>query len=330
MHGSSAALLITSFWQDIRYALRGFRKSPFLAAVAVLSLALGMGANTAIFSVLDALLLKPLPVREPARLVSLGQTDGDYSSTYALWRQIRQHQDVFSKTFAYSTADFDLAAGGEKQPVHGLYVSGDYFSTLGVPAAIGRVLNAGDDVRGGPAVAVLSYDFWRSRYGADANITGRSIRLDNHPFVIAGVAARGFFGMDVGDRFDVAIPLTADALLHSQRVRMDEPHYWWMAVVGRLKPGVDPARATARLNMLGPGMYQAAMLDPRHDPGRPYFVLHAAATGVSDLRAPLRATSLRARPPAWILWRPSAKNSVPARESCPEATENSLDRRLSR
>jgi predicted permease len=283
---------IDDLFRDVRYALRGFRQSPVFAAVAVLSLALGIGANTAIFSVLDALLLKPLPVREPASLVALGQMAGDYTSSYALWRQIRQHQDVCSETFAYSTDEFDLAAGGEKQPVRGLYVSGDYFSALGVPARLGRVLEADDDRRGGPPVAVLNYDFWRNRYGADPDIAGRVIRLDNRPFLIVGVAARGFFGMDVGDRFDVAIPVSAEPLMHPQRVWMDEPDVWWLTVVGRLKPGADLARAAARLNVLGPGMYKIAVPDNQHDPGHPYFVLYPAATGLSDLREEGRDASV--------------------------------------
>jgi predicted permease len=283
---------IDDLFRDVRYALRGFRQSPVFAAVAVLSLALGIGANTAIFSVVDALILKPLPVRGPAGLVALGQMAGDYTSTYALWRQIRRHQDVFSATFAYSTDEFDLAAGGEKQPVRGLYVSGDYFSALGVPARIGRVLGADDDRRGGPPLAVLNYHFWQSRYGADPDIVGRLIHLDNHPFLIVGVAARGFFGMDVGDRFDVAIPVAAEPLMHPQRVWMDEPDSWWLTVVGRLKPGVDVARAAARLNMLAPGMYKVAVPDAQHDPGRPYFMLYPAATGLSGLREEGRDASV--------------------------------------
>ena len=278
--------------QDLRYAARTLWQSPVFAAVAVLSLALGIGANTAIFSVLDALLLKPLPVRDPARLIALGQAEGDYNCTYALWEQIRSHQDVFSETFAYSSIEFDLASGGERQPAHGLYVSGNYFTALGIRARLGRTFIPADDRRGGPPVAVLSYDFWQSRYGGASNVVGRAIRLDDRPFQIVGVAARGFFGMDVGDRFDVAIPVTAEALLSPDRIWMDEQFNWWLTVVGRLKPEVDFARAAARLNVLAPALYRTAVPDDTHDPRRPYFVLHPAATGVSELRARYRQATL--------------------------------------
>ncbi len=275
---------LESLGQDLRYAVRTLRQRPVFAAVAVLSLALGIGANTAIFSVVDALFLKPLPVRDPARLVILGQTEDDDTSTYALWQQIRARQDVFSDTFAYSSTEFDLAAGGEKQPVHGLYVSGGYFAGLGIAASLGRTLMPADDRRGGPPVAVLSYNFWQSRYAGAGNVAGRVIRLDDHPFQIVGVAAPGFFGMDVGDRFDVAIPLNAEALMHSERPWMDQQFSWWLSVVGRLQPDVGLVRAAARLNLLGPALFQAAVPDSTHTPGKPYFVLHPAANGLSDLR----------------------------------------------
>ena len=275
---------LESLGQDLRYAVRTLRQSPVFAAVAVLSLALGIGANTAIFSVLDALLLKPLPVRDAERLVALGQDDSDYTSTYALWQQIRLHQDVFSETFAYATTEFDLAPGGERQDVHGLYVSGNYFSALGIAARVGRTFVPADDRRGGPPVAVLSYDFWQRRYSGDPAAVGRLLRVEGRPFQIIGVAARGFFGMEVGERFDVAIPVTAEFPMHPGRAWQEEQDNWWLTVAGRLKPGVDVARATARLNRLAPALYRVAVPDDRHDAGRPYFVLHPAGKGISELR----------------------------------------------
>ena len=270
--------------QDLRYALRTLSHSPVFATVAVLSLALGIGANTALFSVLDALLLKPLPVRESDRLVSLGQTPDDDSFTYAIWQQIRARQDVFSELCAYSAEDFDLASGGEKQLAHGIFVTGNFFDVLGVPAHLGRTFTAADDVRSGPPVAVLSYDFWQRHYGGDPHVAGGFLRLDGHPFQIVGVARRGFFGMDVGDRFDVAIPVTAEALMHPQRIWMDQAYSWWLTIVGRLKPGLDPARASAQLNILGPAIFQATVPENQHNPNLPWFVLKPAAHGLSNLR----------------------------------------------
>jgi hypothetical protein len=140
------------FAQDARYALRALRQSPTFAVVAVLSLALGIGANTAIFSILDAVVLKPLPVEDPGRLAHLF-TGHEDSYTNAIWEQLRDRQDVFSSAFAYAGTEFDLAGGGERRPVKGVYVSGDYFRALGIGAQLGRVLTVNDDRRGGSAMA---------------------------------------------------------------------------------------------------------------------------------------------------------------------------------
>jgi predicted permease len=269
--------------QDLRYALRILRKVPLFAAVAVGSLALGIGANTAIFTMIDALLLKPLPVRDPQSLVSLGQGADDDSATYALWREIRQRQDIFSEMFASGGAgDFDLSAGGEKQPAGGLYVSGSYFATLGVRARLGRGINEADDQRGAAPVAVLSYDFWQRHYAGDRNIVGRTIRLDNHVFEIIGVIERGFFGTYVGEMFEVAVPIACEPLFHPDGPYMDGQHYWWLTIFGRLKPGVDLRRASARLDVWMPPIFHGLFPDDPRKP--PYMVLKPAGRGMSYLR----------------------------------------------
>jgi predicted permease len=244
--------------QDARYAIRALRQSPTFTAVAVLSLALGIGANTAIFSILDAVIMKPLPVRDPGQLTHLYR-QGDDSYTNAIWEQVRDRQDVFSSAFAYGQTEFDLADGGERRPVKGLYVSGDYFRTLGVPAASGRVLTVGDDRRSGAPVAVLNYGFWQRAYGGDAHIAGRTIRLSGHPFEIVGVAPREFFGMDVGNTFDVMVPLASEALIDAERPMIDGRSNWWLTIIGRLKPGVNFSQASARLAALSPAIYRAAI-----------------------------------------------------------------------
>src|SRR5476651_626800 len=157
--------------QDLRYGARQLRLNPGFAAVATLSLALGVGANTAIFQLLDALRLRPLPVPHAEQLVEIKIAGGDDRSgwmnnhgilTNVLWERIRDRQDAFSNAFAWETQDFELSAGGESREAQGLWVSGDFFATLDVPAALGRVLTAADDRRGCPAPpAVISYGFWQ-------------------------------------------------------------------------------------------------------------------------------------------------------------------------
>jgi predicted permease len=273
---------------DIRYVLRTMRRSPGFTMVAVLSLALGIGANTALFSLIDALMLRALPVAEPDRLVEVEEEwNGDFNN--AMWEQVRDRQVVFAGVFAWSSTTFDLAGGGEKQPVDGLYVSGEYFRTLGVQARLGRVLVSDDDRRGGPTVAVISYAFWKRQYGADPQAVGRMIRLDRHPFTIVGITPPGFFGVDVGSRFDVAVPLASEAIFDAERPFLAERGYFWLDVIGRLKPGITPQKATAGLNVLAPAIFAGALpsdLKPEERPImlRSKFTLHPAATGLSSLR----------------------------------------------
>ena len=275
--------------QDVRYALRALRQSPTFSTVAVLSLALGIGANTAIFSILNAVILKPLPVLEPERLAHVYSNEQQgIVYTYAIWEQIRDQQDVFSSAFAYSQNDFDLAEGGERRPAKGIYASGDYFRTLGVLPASGRLFNSNDDRRGAPPVAVLSYGFWQRTYGGDPQIVGRTIRLNGHPFEIVGVTPREFFGMDIGFTFDVIVPLTSEAIIDSEHPSLDERSNWWLTIDARLKPGVTFTQASARIRDLSPAIYRAAV-DPRQprdsQEGFATNVLHARpAAGLSYVR----------------------------------------------
>ncbi|HWD00775.1 MAG TPA: ABC transporter permease [Candidatus Sulfopaludibacter sp.] len=279
-------------WQDARYAVRAMKQSPVFAGVAVLSLALGIGANAAIFGVLDAVLMKPLPVREPGRLVHFSRKNDD-SFTYPIWEQVRDRQDVFSGVFAYGNGRFDLASGGEKKPAQGLFVSGDYFRTLGVAPLLGRTITKEDDRVGGGsanAVAVLSYAFWQRAYGGDPHIVERSIRLDGLPFQVIGVMPRGFFGVEVGQSFDVIVPVTSVTLLHPKGGELEGRSHWWLTLMGRLGDGVGMQQAAARLKALAPLVYQASL--PTDIPvefqkgflaGR--LDIAPAETGISNLRA---------------------------------------------
>ena len=185
---------MSNLLQDLRYGLRMLGKSPGFTAVAVLTLALGIGANTAIFSMLNAVMLRFLPVEKPEELVQVqmrtprGGSNPRSTFTNTLWEQLRAQQNVFSGAFAWSTTRFDLAQGGAVQNADGLWVSGDFFKTLGVRPAAGRLFTVADDQRGCPGVAVLSYNFWQEHFGGAASAVGSSILLDNRSFPIAGVS----------------------------------------------------------------------------------------------------------------------------------------------
>ena len=250
---------VESIWQDVRYAIRTMRRAPAFTSVAILSLALGIGANTAIFTVIDALMLKTLPVRAPEQLVEVARTPENDSFTYSLWQEIRKQQDVLSGMFAYGQETFDLAGGGARQPAAGLWVSGDYFETLGVRPILGRTFTASDDERGAQPVAVLSSGFWKRQYGADPNVVGRTIRLDGYPFRIVGVTPPKFSGLDVGQRFDVVVPIGTEPIFHPNRPWLDGRWTWWLNVGGRLKAGMSVAQANARFGTLAQSVWSAAV-----------------------------------------------------------------------
>jgi len=192
---------------DARYALRSLRSAPAFATVAIFSLALGIGANTAIFSIINAVMLKALPVSHPEELVAVVRSTNGTVFTNPLWEAIRDRQDMFSGVFAFGAANFNLTAGGEARRVDASWVSGDYFSTLGVHAVAGRLIARTDDYRGCPGVAVLSSGFWQRGYAGDPTIVGKTISFDGHPFQIIGVVDPRFFGVSVGERPQAFVPL---------------------------------------------------------------------------------------------------------------------------
>ena len=256
-------MVLDAVFRDVRYALRALRKSPAFAAVAILSLALGIGANTAIFSLIDAVILKSLPVPHPEELLQVMMGKQSYIG-YAnpTWEHLRDRQDVFSGIFAYGRWEFDLAARGQARSVHGNYVSGQYFGTLGVHALLGRTLTPADDTRGCAGSAVLSYGFWQSEYGGRADVLGKPISIDRHPIEIAGVTEPGFNGTEVGGSADVMVPLCAAAVIGSGRPGMLDINFYpvgWLQVMGRLRHGVSASQATARLKTLAPQIYKSAL-----------------------------------------------------------------------
>ncbi len=250
--------MLDPFLQDLRYALRALRTSPGFAAVAILSLALGIGANTAIFSLIDSVVLKFLPVNHPEELVQVTMGKGDGEFTNPIWEQIRDRQDIFSGAFAYSSARFNLSQGGEARYARGNWVSGQFFETLGVRTILGRAFTPADDKRGCAATAVLSYDFWQKGFEGSNGVLDRSISLDGHPFQIIGVIQAGFTGVEVGRGVDVYIPICTDPILHAGSI-LDQRSTWWLSVIARPKSGLDLRQVDARLRTIAAQVYAATI-----------------------------------------------------------------------
>jgi predicted permease len=262
----------TQSWiQDLRYGIRQLRQSPGFTLVAVASLALGIGANTAIFELVDAIRLKMLPVDKPQQLVQIdfeknSARSGWFSTrsarlTYAQWEQIQSQQQAFSGVVAWSAARFNLTSGGEARYAEGLYVSGEFFRHLGVHAAMGRTFTAEDDSAtcSSPG-AVISHAFWQREFVGTRDVLGRTVSLDGYSVPVIGVTPASFFGVEVGSRYDVAIPLCADRLIaEDKKGRIPVRHAWWLSMIGRLKPGWTPERATAHLHALSPGIMRATL-----------------------------------------------------------------------
>jgi predicted permease len=241
---------IESFAQDVRYALRGLRHSPGFAAAAVISLALGIGANSAIFSLFHALMLRLLPVENPQELVSLYRTGGwgkGYVS-YPLYREVAGRSDLFSGVVARTGVEkvrFTPRQGDREEFTQREFVSGNYFQVLGVAPAIGRLFTEDDNrTPGAHPVAVLSYDLWNNRYAADPAILGAKILVDEQPLVVIGVAAPGFHGVEVERRAQVWVP----AMMSGMSV--SNPGMWWLWIVARRRPGIPPRQLQPALDVL--------------------------------------------------------------------------------
>jgi putative ABC transport system permease protein len=281
--------------QDVRYALRALRSSPGFAATAILSLALGIGANTAIFSLINAVILKTLPVSHPEQLVELGmKTEGGLSFTNPIWEQVRDRQDVFSGAFAYSPIRLNLAVGGEVRNANTSWVSGDFFRTLGVNPLLGRTIAEADDKRGCPVIGVLSYDFWQREYGGAAGVFDRRLTLNSHPVRIVGVAPPGFTGVQVGEAVDIYMPLCGEGTLVRENSALDKRANWWLWIFARLKPGISQQQALARMNTLAPQIFAATMPSGYPPDAQKYhlnrrFNLLPGANGYSNVRRDYKA-----------------------------------------
>ncbi len=290
-----------SLVKDLRFGLRQLVLNPAFTIVAVLSLALGIGANTAIFQLIDAVRLRTLPVENPQELAYIdfapnSQRSGWYSTrsarmTYAVWEQIRVKSEPFSGIMAWSANRFNLAQGGEARYAEGVYVSADFFSVLGASTVLGRTFTAQDDQPGcGSPGAVISYAFWQREFGGDAGVLGRSLRLDGQALTIIGVTSPGFFGVEVGHRYDVAVPMCSDPLFAEDgKDRIPDRHAWWLSAMGRLKPGWTVERANAYAQTQSPSIMEATLPPTyRPDDAKKFLAnkmtVTPGGTGVSGLR----------------------------------------------
>jgi predicted permease len=241
--------------RDLKYSLRVLRKSPGFTCVAILTLALGVGANTTVFSIINGLLLRPLPVPESDRLVVLGiaqdQPNPSYSFPEPLFRALESRHEAFSSVFASFSTEADVKADTGTERARLQMVSGDFFSGLEVAPLMGRVLTRADDSKGGsPAgfAAVISDSFWQRWFNRAPNVVGQKIRVDNTVFTVVGVMPKRFMGVNPLERPEIFVPLAAEpAMDGAQNLTTAGLHAWWLNTMARLQPGVSPAQANAEV-----------------------------------------------------------------------------------
>jgi predicted permease len=303
---------MTSLAAHVRLAFRSWRKSPGFTAVAILSIALGIGANAAIFTLVDQVLLRVLPVKASHELVQVTFTGSRYGNnwgdgselSYPMYTEIRDNNEVFTGVFARFGAAFHIGATNRTERVAGEIVSGGYFPVLGVGAAVGRTLLPEDDTApGANAVAVLSHAFWSSRFASDPAVVGMPMTINGHPYTIVGVAQRGFDGVELGRQTQVFVPITMKAQITPGWNALDERLWRWVRVFARLKPGVTRDQARASLEPFFRSLLEKDLADrgfatasarnrERYLENR--FVLEDASRGRSGFRRSMTT-------PLWVL-----------------------------
>lgn len=288
--------------KNLRAALRSFRSTPVISITALLSLALGIGATTAIFSILNGLLLKPLPVRDPQQLITLSTSGNPAEVTaisYPVWKEIRDRR-LLDHAFVWATDRVSFDAAGENRFVETVWASGAFFKVLGIDALLGRTFEEADDRANGGVngpVAVISYRFWQRYFGGAADAIGRRLTIDRVAFTIIGVTPPAFAGVNVGTTFDVILPLETEPLLGRTPARLDNPRWSWLQVMGRAAPDETVAAMTERLRAAQPQIRAATLPaftqaeDRDRFLGKPWEVT-AAPTGVSRFRGQYRPALL--------------------------------------
>lgn len=292
---------MTSFWRDLRHAFRFLRLSPGFTFVAILTLALGIGANTAIFQLIDSIRLRTIPVKNPRELGTIrivdrhwgsGQFSSQYSQlTFAMWEQIRKRQEGFAEIAVWSDERFNLATGGEVRKAKGIRVSGDFFHVLEVEPILGKLLGPEDDQPGcSLSGANISYAFWQRNFAGDPSVIGKRLTLDGNSFQVIGVTPPGFNGISIGDTFDVAVPICVEPVLSPRNNRLTRRHAWWLATIGRLKPGWTIPRANAQILAVTPAILQETIPPVYDAEGTKKYLEYklgafSASTGFSELRS---------------------------------------------
>ena len=256
--------------RDIKFALRSFRKSPVFTTVAVLSLALGIGANTAIFSLINQLILRPLPIRDPQSMALLkgvgrhyGRNNGYNAFSYPMYQDIRDRNTVFAGMMCRYSLTANIGTSSQVEIVQSELVSGNYFPLLGIGAVRGRVFNASDDLRAGEhPYAVLSYAYWKSRFAGDPAIVGQKIQYNNYPLTVVGVSQPGFDGMEPGIPAAVFVPVMMTPQVRPGFARLYDRRSRWINAYGRLKPGETLGQAKAGLQPLFHQIISTEVLEP--------------------------------------------------------------------
>lgn len=304
---------MNSLFQDLRYGSRMLFKSPAFTTVAVITLALGIGANTAIFTVVNALLLKMLPIKAPQELVVVGNpavvgsrwhgTPATEFFSYPLYREFRDGNTVFSGLTAAATEDHievnaDAPGGSSEEQIDGRLVSGNYFPVLGIDAAAGRLLTESDETQeSANPVVVLSYGYWHRRFAFVPAVIGKEIRLNGYPYTVVGIAQPGFRGDVVGEDIAVFMPLTMQPKIMRDEGMRNDPHASWLSLIGRLKPGISIAQAKANVNLIFQqalkGQFGAQLnADDRDEIGKEQIDVVAGGAGLSGFRAEYRTPLL--------------------------------------
>ncbi len=298
--------------QDVRFGLRQLRRNPGFTTIAILTLGLGIGANTAIFSMINAVMLRPLPVRDPQRLVILKWrarqwpklNGGDSwsgcpikatglkepvpegcSFSYPMFEQVRAQNSIFSAVFALvPSPQFGVSIDGHAGFANGEYVSGEFFRALGLRASAGRLLGPPDDSANASLAVVLSYSYWERQFGGAPSVVGKSITVNNVPFTVVGVGPPGFFGLDPGMARDLWLPLSTQSRLVRYVRKTADPASWWLMIGARLKPGVKDAQAQAATEVVfrrGVTSGPSPLLKPED---APHVELPGIGRGLATLR----------------------------------------------
>jgi predicted permease len=276
--------LIDGIRGDLVFAVRMMRRSPGFTAVIVATLALGIGANTALFTVINAVLLKPLPVSHPNELALMvwdsenpkrpladgydGSSSDDFSTTgheqgtsfpYITYERMAQAKDTFSHVFAFAAIEqLNVIVDGSAEVAPGQYVSGDYYNGLGVAAWRGRLLNEEDEADGAPPAAVITWRYWQRRFSGDEGALGKTVLVNNEKFTIVGVSPPGFNGaLELGQSVDVTLPVTSERHIEAANANMGKPGLWWLHIMARLQPGVSREQAQARMD----SVFQQSAID---------------------------------------------------------------------